>query len=436
MRITPPTLPLTREAFDAALRTGHGRARQQVDAYGSTGVADTIIAACVTCITYDPQCEADRAPWLFSIVDAAKLGERALKALETAVLQAAPGSHRDTDQRSSLLKELAGAGSAEARRLLYASLRRSSTTADIIGAEQIVALDGLPGLIHVTRQLGRWLKADPDFWVDDDLVARLDPLVDAETIRAALAREAELDADVAAFLAGVRKTNETQASVPGRPDRTALTGAQVVAMIEGNPRDPCHWLRQWGMRAASDQLDVVLAALVASDEPEHAKRLFRCFAKSGAPRYDARLLRWLTSGGQQLRWSAVRGLAPLRHAELRKAALGLIADGDTANGIKLLVGSFVAGDFDLCSRHLEPLDHADEAHQLAGSLLDLCEAHPGADALDCLLHVYELSPCSTCRRRAVKALIAQDIAPAWVIAEAALDADPETRSLACTGVSP
>jgi hypothetical protein len=82
---------------------------------------------------------------------------------------------------------------------------------------------------------------------------------------------------------------------------------------------------------------------------------------------------------------------------------------------------------------LKRLDDADEVHHLVGELLDLCEAHPGADALDCLLYVYELSPCSTCRRRAVEALIDTNIAPAWVLAESAFDADPDTRALVADG---
>ncbi len=429
MHIEPPTYPLTPEVFRAALRTGHGRAKQQIVAYGAARLEDEVVNACVSCLTYDPQCEADRTPWLFSIIDRAKLNERALKALETAVLQPATDNHRDMDQWSGILKELAEAGSANARRLLYASLRRSPLTSDVIGAEQIVALDGLAGLIHVARQLGRWLKADPNFWVNDYLSAQLDPSIDAEAARAALELEAQADEDVATFLAGARKTREAHASNPGRPDRSGLTGAQVVALIEGNPRDQCHWLRQWGLKAASDQRGVVFTALLASGEPEHVKRLFRCFAKTGVPRFDGRLIRWLASSDGQLQWSAVAALAHVKHADLRDAALRLIADGDMANGITLLATNFEAGDFGLCSAHLKPLADADDTHHLVGSLLDLCEAHPGADALDCLLYVYELSPCSTCRSRAVKALIAGGIAPAWVLAESASDADPDTRAL-------
>lgn len=432
MRIDPPTYPLTPEVFEAALRTGHGRAKQQIVTYGAAGLEDEVVNACVSCLTYDPQCEADRSPWLFSIINQAKLTEKALEALEMAVRQPAPDSHRDMDQWGGILKELAKAGSVDARRLLYALLRRVPHTASVIGAEQIIALDGVAGLFHVARQLGRWLEADPDFWVDNDLCAQLGPPIEAEAARAALERESAVDADVASFLAGVRKTRETQASNPGRPDQYGLTGSQVVALIEGNPRDQCHWLRQWGVKAASDQREVVFTALLASNESGHVKRMFRCFAKTGVPRFDERLLRWLSSSDSQLQWSAMTALAHVKHADLRQAALRLIADGELANGISLLVNNFEAGDFDICSAHLKPLADADEAHRLVGSLLDFCETHPGTHALDCLLYAYEQSPCSTCRRRAVKAMITSGTTPAWVLAESASDADPDTRALVST----
>lgn len=167
MQIQRPTLPLITAAFAAALRTGHGRAMQQVEGHGAHGLDDKIIEACVFSLSYDPQCEAARAPWLFSIVDRARLNERVVQAIEAMVHKPQPEDHRDMDQRSAILKELAAAGLEDARRVLYLSFARLSDTADVIAARQIVALDGEAGLIYVARQLGGWLRADPDFSVDD-----------------------------------------------------------------------------------------------------------------------------------------------------------------------------------------------------------------------------------------------------------------------------
>ncbi|NGZ87045.1 hypothetical protein [Duganella aceris] len=429
MQITTPILPLTAGAFSSALRTGHGRAMQQVERYGAGGLEEKIIEACVFCLSYDPQCEADRAPWLCSILRHANLNGKAVEAIAAMVREPPPEDRRDMDQRCAILKDLASNGSDEARRLLYSSLVRLSHTSDVIAADHIVALDGENGLIYVARQLGRWLRDDPDFCVDDYLIAQFEESAGDGRGLEALERAAEVHSDVATYLVGVRKNREHLAGASNRFDASAYTGAQIVAHVQENPKDQCHWFRRWGAQADIDQREIVFADLLVSNEPEHVKRLFRCFAKTGVPRFDNRLLQWLTHSDEQVRWSAVKALAPVKHSELRQAAKSLIVDGDIASGVALLVNNFEAGDFSTCADHLTQLEDADEAHHLVGEVLNLCEAHPGDEALDCLLYVYEYSPCSTCRRQAVKAMVATNTAPAWLITESAVDADPGTRGL-------
>jgi hypothetical protein len=429
MQIKQPTFPLTTAAFAAALRTGHGRAMQQVASYGPNGFEDEITQACVSCLSYDPQCEAQRAPWLFSIVDRAKLNKRVLQAIEAVADATLPENQCDMSHRSAILRELASAGSEDARSLLYRSLARLSHTSDVIGADQILALDGVDGLIHVARRLGQWLRTDPGFWVDDYPSEQFDSLTGIEGGLAALEREAAFDSDIANYLACMRKTRQGRSASPDRFDTTAYTGAEIVAHISKNPADQCHWFRRWGAKAASGHLDTVFAALMASEEPEHVKRLLGCFAKKGVPRFDSRLLPWIAHPDEQIRWAAVKAVAPLTHGELRQAAMRLLTAGDLANGVTLLVNNFEASDFAMCAEYLAPLHDADQAHRLVGELLDLCEAHPDSGASHCLLYVYELSPCSICRKRALKALIDTNAAPAWVLTEAAHDADPDTRAL-------
>lgn len=163
MQFERPTFPLSFAAFAAALKTGHGRAIQQGSDYGVIGLEASIIDACLSCPTYDPECEAERAPWLFYIIERAQLNTVVHKAIETSASTEASNDLRDMEHRSSILKELAAAGSEDARRLLYSSLARWPQTSDVVGASQIVALDGAEGLKHVARQHGYWLQADPDF---------------------------------------------------------------------------------------------------------------------------------------------------------------------------------------------------------------------------------------------------------------------------------
>ncbi|AQL38553.1 hypothetical protein [Pseudomonas syringae] len=429
MRVEQPVLPLSKAAFAAALRKGHGRAIQHIESHGANGFEGIIIEASVFCSSYDPQLEAPRAPWLFSIVDRVKLNAKVVQSIRAMESMPPPESCRDSDSRSAILKELAASGSEDARRLLYASLAIFPNTATVISADEIITLDGVDGLMYVARQMGQWLHADPDFWVDDSIITTFDGCTGSKGGLAALEREATVDCDIANYLACMRKTHDGFIGSSPQPPGMAFTGHEVVAYIKSQPKDRCYWLRAWGTKASDDQREVVFAALLASQEPEQVKRLLRCFAKTGVPRFESRLLRWIDHSDAQVQRAAVAALASMTHGELRQVAQRLIAGGNVANGVALLVKNFCEGDFAMCSEHLSPFDDADEMHHVGEEVLGLCEAHPGHEALDCLLYVYEFSPCSTCRTRAVKALIGTNTAPAWVLAESVFDADPDTRAL-------
>ena len=401
---------------------------EHVNTFGADGLQDLIVEACVTSLTYDPQCEAERAPWLFSLVESANLKSQVIQTIASTLSEPPSADDRDMEQRSALLKELASAGSLEARDLLYLSFTRLST-GEVVADEDIVSLDGTDGLLHVARQLGRWLQDDPDFWVHDNLIAEVDRSSVTGTAQSALERAAVSDPDIARYLAGLRLTRDLPNDNAGRRDVAEYSGAQILTHLDSHPNDQCHWLRGWGMHADADERDVVFQALLLSEEPERVKRLLRCFGKIGVPRFDRRLLQWIASADDVLQRAAIRAVTSIRHEELRKFALQLIANDDLVNGLRLLVANFEDGDLAMCATRLIPFDDADERHHVGSEVLDLCEAHSSVDALDCLLYVYEFSPCSTCRARSVTALIEMDIAPAWILNESKFDADPDTRAL-------
>lgn len=434
MPIAPPVFPLDSTVFGAALRTGHGRALQQVHLHGVQGLGDTLIDACVQCGTYDPQCEARRVPWLFSIVECVGLQTSLVQAL-AGLLKEAPAAdeaHNDLDQRSAMLRELAAAGSADARRLLYASLvRLPGTSADVIAADDIVELDGLEGLVHVARRMGRWSQEDPRFWVDDRLVEQCTAPGGATAALAALECEAQTDPYIASYLQVLAQTRAQRNS--SAPDAAAFTAEQVVVYARDHPKDPCHWFRGWARRADASELETVFLALLDAREPEHATRLLRCFVQRGVPRFDSRLMPWLVHPDPMLGMAALNAVKSTRHPDLRTLALRWIANGDLEGGIRLLTANFEPGDFALCAPLLESIDDEDERHRLASNFVAMCEAHPSADAVDGLLNVYEFSPCSTCRLKAVKVLVDLDIAPDWLLQESSFDVDPETRALVEAG---
>ena len=63
-----PTKILTHSQFSAALHSGHGRALQYVQTFGTTTIDDLLRNACLNNLVYDSQSENNRAAWLWQML--------------------------------------------------------------------------------------------------------------------------------------------------------------------------------------------------------------------------------------------------------------------------------------------------------------------------------------------------------------------------------
>jgi hypothetical protein len=104
-----------------------------------------------------------------------------------------------------------------------------------------------------------------------------------------------------------------------------------------------------------------------------------------------------------------------------------LLDAGRLDGIELLANNYRPGQYDRV-RHLLPAKADDDhAHRLAMDIIASCRPDPRIEAVDCLLWVYERSPCSFCRNSVVDDLIRLDRLPASLAAECHDDCASETR---------
>lgn len=428
----PPTnslMPLSPAAFRLALKKGQGRAAQQINDFGIRGLEQQLIEASTTCIAYDPQCEGMREEWLFSLLEYARLQDDVLRAIVEAEHQVSTNeSSWDMEQRSAILGKMAASGSSEARQILYATLAAHSNDSLLRSASAIITLDGIDGLLRVARLAGQQLRDDPESWVDDYYIRCCNEPADA--VEAVLQNEAAKDEDVARYLAGVSQTVTTRISSSIPSPWQDYSAQQILDHLKAKPADPCHWLRRWGRDAGEVERDQIFTALLLSNDAEQITRLFKCFTLITIPRFDDRLIKWATHPREQMQWVAVQALKLLKHPKIRAAAEFFIDNGKLAHGITLLVNNFQHGDFEMIAGRLAEVTDEDETHRVVGLIIDMYESNPGPEAKDCLLFVYESSPCSLCRAKAFKALVECRAAPDRIVAEATFDVDFDTRALA------
>lgn len=433
INVTPPVLPLTPTQFQRALRTGHGRAMQTVLQHGAVGLEAHLLHACVWCPVFDAQCEEPRAGWIVEMVCHAALAACAVEAIATAEVQANSAvTLRDRWHRASILAALARRGVSRARELLYTLLSREPGSSDVVGATEIVELDGEAGLVMVARRFGEWLAEDPEFWASDQPLYVFDEREEPGAARAVLNRVRAQEPYVDRYLESLEpKQGDETATGRRRTERLKnISAAEVVATVRASPPEPCNWLSGWGRHVPAAQRSLVFDALLDEDEPRLIARFLTAFTLSGPPRFDERLVHWLDSPDQEVRDLSMRVLAHVAHVRVREVAITRLASGSSARGtVRLLRNTFVSGDHRFIEAALRADGTDDDVHWLLMDVLDVFEAHPVPEAVPSLCFVVEHTPCSHCRTNALRRLVELDAVPAWMEAEAHLDACNEIRSV-------
>jgi hypothetical protein len=100
------------------------------------------------------------------------------------------------------------------------------------------------------------------------------------------------------------------------------------------------------------------------------------------------------------------------------------------DGVKLLARNYQAGDFAKIDALLERTMTDFEVHSLGYAIHQIIEVELRPETENTLLWLYEHGPCSMCRTKVVKSLIALNRLPHWMRDEIRHDADSDTRKLA------
>ena len=427
----------TAETFRKALRKGQGRALQAVLAEGRLIDEEAMLDACLHDRSYDPQLEAERAPWLIDILTAAESVDR----FQTPILDALSrsGDTWDLAQLCELAEVYAQRGSEKARKALYRAWDRSpDPSAPWLAEEQILRLDGLEGLLYIAERRGAAVRRGDENWGLHDTIRDAEGICGPKAVADALETSALRSADVAAFAKQAeeeRRRHLEQASedrVGLRKEVQALPLAQVLDAIEGKSTGLSnHMLSRWGRRADEDSLQCVAEGLLRETDPERLVRYLAVFSRRPLPKFDAGLIGLLDHDDADVRRGAARALSENEAPALRDLALSRLedgkADGDT---LGLLKRNYRAGDHRLVEARLAECEDPDETHDICWGLRDVFDQADRSEGAGCVLFGYEQTPCSNCRQVFFAWLMDRGEAPAEVTAECRFDANPDIRELA------
>lgn len=441
-------LPLSPAEFADALQKGKGRAWLHVHTMGVPSLADALLAACLHDQTYDHQTEGSRGDWLAELLLAGQLTQQWLDVVnrdDKALLV-----HTDftaATLRCDIAYELAKRANPSARAYLYASLAAHSESQDLVAAEEIIALDGAAGLVHVASFLGQLVSAEPTLRLDECPLTWYDERHGHGAARQVLVAAAEQTPVVAAYLSTIDAQATQYADSDSqdlvatgsspftaedhRARMMAIPAHDVVEAIAGSDaRRVGFSLRSWGRHASDQAVQYVFAAMHDEREPRKLARYLTVLAARRLPEFDPRLVDYARHADLDVRKAAYRALAHVAHPLVRDLALESLRACHWDEGqLALLHCNFLPQDLAL----LEPLFAAggdrDTVHARTSDVINLLECEPRARTEKGLMFVYEATPCGICRSMAVRLMVAEHLAPAWLLAECRHDSYFGVREL-------
>ncbi len=431
--------------FRTMLQRGRGCALMHVLEYGLDGVEDIVLQACLCNQAHDPQSERGRVPWLYRMFKDAPSYDR----FSTAILAALPETSEvyDQEQLCDLAALMGLDGDARAASVLRSFVLGQTFSGDDTprGCQALVTLDGLPAIAELGRRYGAMLLADPTAYVMGPNYL-MDGFEEQPEHLAALDQLATTDPALSAYLAHYRcrlaqprpllTPAERKAEQRERIRKQHSIATILAAAIAGKGEFPGSYMT-FGRHATAEELEAVLAQLLATGGPRVCQRLLWVFNSVAMPRIAPQIWELAQHEDEELRDAALDALSNMRDPAVGELGRCILRErglsSADASVLGLFTNNFCEGDAELILAHLEPLELDDvDAHSFSYRVVDIFRNNDAASIAWLAEWTFQSNPCSVCRKYAVERLLAIGRMSAALAHECRFDANNDIQALACT----
>lgn len=445
----------TLDAFRSSLRRGSGRAMLILrDDPDNPDLLAALFRSCTVNEVFDTQCEEARAAFLRRLILAtgqadafrrdlaahlagagAREGGEGSEESGGGAAEPSPGDMRPADMHSEdlgpkdlgqtfeLLCLLAADEPTFDRRVLWDFLARTDfETARFGCTDALVRLDGLPALLHCVEGFPADFANAP--YELDGLVYELRERDGEAAANEALAAARGTSAALDLLLTLAAGDEWAFVGQTGEPSDYRT----IKAELDAGKR--AFFPGGWSRRASAE--DVALAAVDLLAETDDLRRnpYLHQFFRVPFPLDPEPLFPLLKSPHKRVRIAARNVFGQMCHPGVRQLALAAIAEGAAADwfGLHLLQGSAEPGDSALFGPFIAAARAAGEidvVHWAYMSILDIIKNDrlPLDEGVPWLVRIYEETPCSNCRHKAVAQLTALGRLPDWIAAEWPFDVE-------------
>lgn len=415
-----------------------GRAILQIRAEGLSKHRELVLDSCVHNRAFDRPAEGSRAGYVFPIIHQSEEAQW----FRDGIIDALPTVHDrfDASQLFEFAVLFAQQRDAEARQAAYDNFHHNDTGEAFTGAEELIRLDGIDGLIAVLEFIGSG-PADMSWLQEGDyLVRQAEELDGIEQVRLAL-QDASSKPGVAEFLAGIdsvyspyNSALEIRAIREEQLDKRVNSGRvpddALWWEIKNHP-EFCRVAYSWGWRTSDAELIHAATDLPLENDIERLRAHLSIFSKRPFPLDPDPLIELVSNADESVVARALNALEQVAHEKVRKLSFELRDSEEWSDrSVGLLKHNYRSGDHRMIVELLERETDPDKLHVMGLGVREVYEQNPSAEGLEPLMLVYEKGPCSMCRFGCVKLLRDLNGVPDWMAEECLHDADPETRQLA------
>ena len=412
-------MSIDEQEFAVALAKGSGRAMILLaQAAEPEKFKDELISACVHNLAYDRQCEHERSPYLARLIEATGRRDKIFAALASR-LKASPQDGADIPQVFAVLARLAASGSDLEKSILRQAFHDFRPDDQLESMEALIRLDGLTALLKCAELIS--VDLSEEGWRIASLFEALEE--HAGTAAGAILLKAGSEHSELGLLIAHR---DFQMGPAESGKDAPYDFSEIQFGLLNGKRPPGAWL----MKLTEQEWQLLAADLELQTDEARALIYLRLFAKRRFPGPAQQLLRWVKCSNSRVEWAAAGALGRIRDPLVRKLALEHLRSEDPT-GLRLLLSNYEPGDLDPIGPLLREAVDDDEAHILGLGILDIVEENdvPLAEKRAVLISLYERSPCSLCRRKAVSKLQSAGDVPLSIAQECRFDADPDTARL-------
>lgn len=405
-----------------SLKKGTGRALLIIKDNQSTDFSEIIFNACIEDLGYDPQCEGDRAEYLYEIIQASKQSSLLERKL-TEKISSEEIEGWDLTQLFAIVKIFAANGNRTARTKLYEKFRlyrcEAYQAAGI--SETLIDLNGLEALKFIAEIRGKELLESISDW-DDNYSLNYTKEIILESNPLEYLKQIAIDNQyVQAYLNKIEECEQSRSNLP----KVAWTYETIKAKIQRNKS--MYGLRRWGdpdvmLRIAED--------FVNEADTEISKKYLKAFRYYKFPLDFKHLIPFTKDSDELVRHCSLEALSYFENSDVREIALNNLNHRiDIGSSLKILANNFQEQDYKLIEQVIVEEKDDDDFHYLIGKVNDICEKNQTKFSLNALQTCYQRGHCSICRKTTVEIMLHNQILPNWIREEAAYDCNFELRKL-------